>query len=165
MTSAANKKKPLHVIALPYPGRGHVNPMMSLCKQLSTKQPHILITFVLTEEWFTFIASESKPYNIRFLTIPNVIPSELVRATNFRAFFEAVSTKTEAPFERLLDSIDYPVAAILADTYMVWVPDLGKRRSIPVASFWTMSATVFSIFHHIRLLVKNGHYPVPVSGV
>ncbi|KAK8645697.1 hypothetical protein V6N13_119520 [Hibiscus sabdariffa] len=35
-----------HIVAVPYPGRGHVNPMMNLCKLLCSKTPNILITFV-----------------------------------------------------------------------------------------------------------------------
>ncbi|KAH7549842.1 hypothetical protein JRO89_XS13G0090700 [Xanthoceras sorbifolium] len=119
-----------HVVALPYPGRGHINPMMTLCKQLATRQPEILITFVVTEEWLGFIGSEPKPDNIRFGTIPNVIPSELGRAKDFPGFMEAVLTKTEAPFEELLDRIEYPVTAIVADTYMVWVPGLERGHEI-----------------------------------
>ncbi|KAK1587514.1 hypothetical protein Q3G72_013726 [Acer saccharum] len=152
-----------HVVALPYPGRGHINPMMNLCKILASRQPEILITFVVTEEWLGFIGSEPKPDNIRFGTIPNVIPSELGRAKDIYGFLEAVSTKTEAPFEELLDRFEYQVTAIVADNYLVWVPGFGNRRNIPVASLWTMSASVFSIFHHFHLLEKNGHFPVELS--
>ncbi|KAK1588581.1 hypothetical protein Q3G72_024746 [Acer saccharum] len=152
-----------HVVALPYPGRGHINPMMNLCKLLASKQPEILITFVVTEEWLGFIGSEPKPDNIRFGTIPNVIPSELGRAKDFPGFVEAVATKTEAPFGELLDRLEYQVTTIIADTYLVWVAGFGNRRNIPVASLWTMSASVFSILHHFHLLEKNGHFPVELS--
>ncbi|KAK2640739.1 hypothetical protein Ddye_022502 [Dipteronia dyeriana] len=152
-----------HVVALPYPGRGHINPMMNLCKLIASRQPEILITFVVTEEWLGHIGSEPKPDNIRFGTIPNVIPSELAPAKDFSGFLEAVSTKTEAPFEVFLDHLEYPTIAIVADTYLVWVPGFGNRRNIPVASLWIMSASVFSIFHHFNLLEKNGHFPVELS--
>ena len=138
--------------------------MINLCKLLASRQPEILITFVVTEEWLGFIGSEPKPDNIRFGTIPNVIPSELGRAKDFSGFVEAVATKTEAPFEELLDRFEYQVTAIVADNYLVWVPGFGNRRNIPVASLWTMSASVFSILHHFHLLEKNGHFPVELSG-
>ncbi|KAF5744476.1 UDP-glycosyltransferase 87A1-like [Tripterygium wilfordii] len=152
-----------HVVALPYPGRGHINPMMNLCKVLSLKNPHILITFVVTEEWLGFISSEAKPANVRYKTVPNVIPSELGRANDFPGFIEAVFTKLEQPFERFLDQLELPVSAIVTDTYMAWAVGVGNRRNIPVASLWPMSATVFSVFHHFELLVKKGHFPVDLS--
>jgi hypothetical protein len=154
-----------HVVAMPYPGRGHINPMMNLCKLLALKRPqHILVTFVVTEEWLGFIGSDPKPNNIRFATVPNVIPSELGRAKDFPGFVEAVSTKMEAPFEELLDRLEPPVTAIVADTYVVWAIRVGNRRNIPVASLWPMSATLFSVLHHFELLVQHGHFPIEVSG-
>ncbi|GLT26802.1 hypothetical protein SLA2020_018440 [Shorea laevis] len=77
------KSSTCHLLALPYPGRGHINPMMNLCKLLCSKKLDIVITFVVTQEWYGFIGSDSKPANVRFCTLPNVIPSELARAKDF----------------------------------------------------------------------------------
>lgn len=158
-----------HIVALPYPGRGHINPMMNLCKLLVSRNPNVFITFVVTEEWLSFIGSgHGNHNNIRFETIPNVIPSELVRARDFLAFVESVSTKMEAPFEKVLDflQVEAPVvSAIIVDTFLAWAVDVGNRRNIPVASFWSMTASLFSVFHHFELLVQNGHFPVELSGM
>ncbi|WCJ17879.1 UDP-Glycosyltransferase superfamily protein [Euphorbia peplus] len=154
-----------HVVAMPYPGRGHINPMMNLCKLISLKRPDIQITFVVTVEWSNLISSDQKkPENINIKTIPNVIPSEHVRADNFPGFVEAVLTKMEAPFEQLLDEIQDSagssvVNVIISDSFLDWAVRVGNRRNIPVASLWTMSASVFSIFHHFHLFEQNGHFP------
>ncbi|KAL9367607.1 hypothetical protein Peur_038806 [Populus x canadensis] len=154
----------LHVVMMPYPGRGHVNPMMNLCELMSSRKPDILFTFVVTEEWYDLIHSDAKkPANIHFATIPNCIPSEVGRAKDFLGFLEAVATKMEAPFEQLLDRLELPVDVIIADTYLDWVVHVGNRRNIPVASLWTMSAYVFSLSRHIELLEQNGHFPVELS--
>uniref|UniRef100_A0A2N9FID6 Uncharacterized protein n=1 Tax=Fagus sylvatica TaxID=28930 RepID=A0A2N9FID6_FAGSY len=97
-----------HVVAMPYPGRGHINAMMNFCKLLASKSADILISFVVTEEWLGFIGSDPKPTNIRFATVPNVIPSEYIRGKDFAGFVEAVNTKVEAPFEELLDRLEPP---------------------------------------------------------
>ncbi|CAB4312427.1 unnamed protein product [Prunus armeniaca] len=133
-----------HVVALPYPGRGHINSMMNLCKLLSSKKPDILITFVVTEEWHGFMESDQKPHTIRFATVPNLIPSELVRANDLLGFVEALNTKLEAPVEQLLDRLEQPVSAIVADPCVVWATRVASRRNIPVASLWPMSASVIS---------------------
>ncbi|KAI5397726.1 UDP-glycosyltransferase 87A1 isoform X2 [Lathyrus oleraceus] len=152
-----------HVVAVPYPGRGHVNPMMNLSKLLVTNNSNILVTFVVTEEWLGFIGSESKPNNIRFATIPNVIPSEEGRANDFLNFLEAVVTKMEEPFERLLDQLEPPPTVIIHDSFLFWVVRVSNRRNIPVASFWPMSASFFLVLKHYHLLEQNGDYPVNVS--
>ncbi|KAG5567052.1 hypothetical protein RHGRI_002578 [Rhododendron griersonianum] len=136
-----------HVVAMPYPGRGHINPMMNFCKLLSSKRDEILITFVVTEEWLGILSSEPKPpANIRFATIPNVIPSEIGRAADVPGFFRAVMTKMEEPFEHLLDRLELPKPSVMIyDTYLTWPVGVGNRRDIPVASFWTQTVSVFSI--------------------
>lgn len=153
-----------HVVAVPYPGRGHINPMMNLCKLLASHKADILITFVVTEEWHGFIGSEAKPNNVRFATVPNVIPSELVRAADMDGFIEAIMTNMEAPFERLLGRLEQPPVLIVADTFLPWAIRVGNRRNVPAASFWPMPASVFSVFQHFHLLAENGHFPVDLLG-
>eukprot|EP00258_Populus_trichocarpa_P048257 XP_024464276.1 UDP-glycosyltransferase 87A1 [Populus trichocarpa] len=149
-----------HVVAMPYPGRGQINPMMELCKSLVRRKDDIRVTFVVTEEWLSFIGSDPKPDQISFSTIPNVVPSELVRASNMLEFFEALMTNMEAPFERFLDHLVQPPAVIIADTYLLWAVRVGNRKNIPVASFWPMSVNVFLMFHYLDLLRENGQFLV-----
>ncbi|CAH2060062.1 unnamed protein product [Thlaspi arvense] len=147
-----------HVVAMPWPGRGHINPMMNLCKHLVRRYPNLTVTFVVTEEWLGFIGSDPKPDRIQFATLPNLIPSELVRAKDFIGFIDAVFTRLEEPFERLLDRLNSPPAtAIIADTNVIWAVRVGERRNIPVGSLWTMSATFLTLLLHSDLLISHGH--------
>ncbi|KAJ8751136.1 hypothetical protein K2173_016317 [Erythroxylum novogranatense] len=141
-----------HVVAVPYPGRGHVNPMMNLCKLLTSKKHDIVITVVATEEWIGLIASNYEACQIRFASIPNVIPSELVRGADFPGFYEAVMTKMAEPFELLLDQLELPVTTIISDSELLWAIRIGNKRNIPVATLCTVPATVFSVFHHFSHL-------------
>lgn len=153
-----------HIVAMPYPGRGHINPMINFCKIIVTKYPNIFITFIVTEEWHSLISSDELPENIKYGTIPNVIPSEIGRAKDFPGFLRATFTKMEGPVEELIDKLTRKPNVIVYDTYLSWVVGLGNRRNIPVASFYTMSATVFSIFSHMDLLAQNGHLRANLSG-
>ncbi|KAJ9543536.1 LOW QUALITY PROTEIN: hypothetical protein OSB04_023243 [Centaurea solstitialis] len=147
-----------HLVAIPYPGRGHINPMINLCNLISLRRPSdFLITIVVTEEWLGFIGSDPKPANVHFATIPNVIPSELNRASDFPGFIKSVQTNLEDPVEKLLRRMEVPATVIVYDTYLMWMLDLGRRLDIPVASFFTMSATVFSMCYHHDLILRNGH--------
>ncbi|XP_057488053.1 UDP-glycosyltransferase 87A1-like [Actinidia eriantha] len=132
-----------HVVAMPYPGRGHINPMMNLCKLLVSRNGRIAITFVVTEEWLGILGSEPKPANVRFATVPNVIPSEIGRGADFPNFFEAVMTKLQEPFEQLLDRLEPSV--IVYDTFLAWMVGVGNRRNIPMASLWTTQAAEFPV--------------------
>ncbi|CAN0903945.1 UDP-glycosyltransferase 87A1 [Linum grandiflorum] len=139
-----------HLVAMPFPGRGHINPMMNLCKLLASRRTDLLITFVITEEWLGYIGSEPKPDIVQFRTIPNgIIPPERLKAADFLGFYEAVMTKMESPFEQLLDQLQPPVTAIIGDIEVRWAIGIGNRRNIPVAAFWTMSASFFSMLYHL----------------
>ncbi|KAF5780011.1 putative sinapate 1-glucosyltransferase [Helianthus annuus] len=154
-----------HVVAIPYPGRGHINSMMNLCKLIALRRPSdVLITVVVTEEWLGFIESEPKPPNIRFATIPNVIPSEKNRAADLPGFIKAAQTKMEDPAEQLLRGMKVPISVLLYDCFLYWVLNVGERLNIRVASLSTISATVFSMFYHYHLLVENGHVGDKFSG-
>ncbi|XP_068339609.1 UDP-glycosyltransferase 87A1-like [Pyrus communis] len=149
-----------HVAAMPFPGRGHINPMMNLCKLLASKNPQLLVTFIITEEWLSFIGFDPKPDNIRFSTIPNVIPAERLKATDFPGFYEAVMTKMEAPFELLLSQLDPPATAVIADIEVRWGVGVGIRRNIPVALLWTMPATFLSMLHRFNIFSQNKDIPL-----
>ncbi|KAF7816160.1 UDP-glycosyltransferase 87A1 [Senna tora] len=145
-----------HVVAIPFPGRGHINPMMNVCKLLASRRPNdILITFVVTQEWLGYIGSDPKPDNIRFASIPNVIPPEREKAADFPRFYEAVMTKMEDPLETLLDQIEPPVTAIVGDVELRWPTAVGNRRNIPVAVLWTMSASFYSMLHHLQIFTRD----------
>ncbi|KAH6803536.1 hypothetical protein C2S51_031783 [Perilla frutescens var. frutescens] len=153
-----------HVVAMPYPGRGLVNPMLSLCTAVAERSSDMLITVVLTEEWLGLLAAVRKPPNMSFAAIPNVVPSEKVRGDDLQAFFMAVQTKMETPFVRLLDGGELPPPDfIIGDAFLPWVHEFAGRRNIPSAHLWTMSASMYTVFYHLDLLVQNGHYPVDFS--
>ncbi|KAF5200083.1 Udp-glycosyltransferase 87a2 [Thalictrum thalictroides] len=166
MSSSSSGETPCcHMVAIPYPGRGHINPMMNLCKLLVTKCANLKITFIITEEWLGFIGSTPKPPTITFQTIPNVIPSELIRASVYREFVRAVYTKMEAPVEHLLCRLQLShVMAIIGDTFLPWAVTLGNRMNIPVVSLWTMSPSLYSVFFHFDLHIQKGYYPVDLLG-
>uniref|UniRef100_A0A6N2L2T3 Anthocyanidin 3-O-glucosyltransferase n=1 Tax=Salix viminalis TaxID=40686 RepID=A0A6N2L2T3_SALVM len=134
-----------HVVAIPYPGRGHVNPLMNFCNILASKQPDTLVTFVVTEEWLGLISSSSNnsPSNLQFGSIPNVIPSELVRNADPIGFVGAALTKMEVPFEELLDRFRQPLrpTLIVTDAFLFWAIGVGNRRNIPkrVMRWWITS--------------------------
>ncbi|KAK9048131.1 hypothetical protein SSX86_032906 [Deinandra increscens subsp. villosa] len=154
-----------HVVVVPYPGRGHINPLLNLCRSLSSRLNHTTVfTVVVTEEWLRFLdPDDPERENVRFATIPNVIPSELNRGSDMVTFLTAVQTKMERPFEEVLDRMVHPVKLIIADASMLWPFDVANRRNIPVAAYSPMSASMFSVLLHVDLLQSHHHLFADVS--
>ncbi|XP_062224106.1 UDP-glycosyltransferase 87A1-like [Phragmites australis] len=144
-----------HVVAVPYPGRGHINPMLVVCRQLAAADSALTVTIVVTEEWLALLASAgvppTLPERVRLATVPNVIPSERDRGADHVGFIDAVRDKMREPFERLLDRLvlERRPVAILADTYLTWGVAVGAQHGIPVCSLWTMPATFFLALYHL----------------
>ncbi|KAG1365492.1 UDP-glycosyltransferase 87A2 [Cocos nucifera] len=154
-----------HVVAIPYPGRGHINPMMSMCRLLAFRG--LLVSVVLTEEWLGLLGSGSVPSplpNLRLVSIPNVIPSERNRGADLSGFLQAVYTRMEAPVERILERIEPPADSIVVDANLVWAAEIGRRRNIPVTSFWTQAASVLLALCRFGELYDGGQSPVELSG-
>ncbi|KAK1426933.1 hypothetical protein QVD17_15613 [Tagetes erecta] len=158
------------VIVVPYPGRGHINPLLHLCNSLSSQLNHnndtTIFTVIVTQEWLGFLNldPDNNNSNIRFVTIPNVLPSELTRGSDMITFLTAVRTKMEQPFLDVLDRInDGSVKLIIADMHMLWPIEVAKKRNIPVAAYSPMSASMFSLMYHVHLLKLNNHLFAHVS--
>ncbi|XVF82630.1 hypothetical protein PTKIN_Ptkin16aG0064600 [Pterospermum kingtungense] len=107
----------------------HINPMMNLCKLLVSKKngsallaptPSLITTYVLKQSQMSSHLSCLKP------------------PIDFPAFYEAVMTKMEAPFEQLLDGLEVPVTAILGDIEVRWGTGVRNRRNIAVALLRTI---------------------------
>ena len=152
-TAAASCSR--HVVAVPYPGRGHINPMLVVCRQLAAADADLAVTVVVTEEWHALLAAAGVPATlpgrVRLAAIPNVIPSERGRGADHVGFIEAVATKMGEPVERLLDrlALERRPDAVVVDTYLTWGVAAGAVRGIPVCSLWTMPATFFLALYHM----------------
>ena len=68
------------------------------------------------------------------------------------------------PFEQLLDQLEKPVTAIIGDVEVRWTISLGNQRNIPVAAFWTMSISFFSMLYHFDQLSQQGLAPFDSPG-
>ncbi|KAJ3706031.1 hypothetical protein LUZ61_009736 [Rhynchospora tenuis] len=132
---------PRHVVAIPLPGWGHVNPMLSLCHKLLLSNPNLLISIILTDEWAHLVSLPSHP-NIRLVTIPNVLPFEADRGSRYEEFVEAVLTLMCGPVEKAIEEVNPPADYILADLLLPWVAGIGRRKKLHVAAFFPQSASV-----------------------
>ncbi|KAL6839329.1 hypothetical protein ACP4OV_031001 [Aristida adscensionis] len=151
---------PCHIVAVPYPGRGHVNAMLNLCRLLAARDGDggvaVAVTVVVTEEWLGLLgggATAALGPRVRLEAIPNVIPSEHGRAGDMPGFLDAVYTRMAPPFERLLDRLPPPApAAILADVFVPWAVGVGKRRGVPVCVMSALGATMFAVQYNFHRL-------------
>uniref|UniRef100_A0A0D6QS53 Glycosyltransferase n=1 Tax=Araucaria cunninghamii TaxID=56994 RepID=A0A0D6QS53_ARACU len=144
-----------HVVVLPYPAQGHVNPMMEFSKRLASKNIHV--TFVITEasrarmlQAQGSVLASPLP-DIQFETISDGLPVDFDRHKDVQRVLGLLQTVGGQTFEELIHRLEgegESVSCIVYDSFLPWVPEIAKKLNIPSAFFWTQSCAVYSIYYH-----------------
>ncbi|KAJ8504727.1 hypothetical protein OPV22_005613 [Ensete ventricosum] len=174
---AASHRKPPHALLVPYPLQGHIIPAVHLAIKLASRG--FTITFVNTEAVHhqtccaarrsgsylghdIFPAARASGLDIRYELVSDGLPVVFDRSLNHDRFMFAVLHVLSAHVEELIQKLslraDPPLTCLIADTFFVWPSTLAKKFAIPYVSFWTEPALIFSLYYHMDLLIRNGHF-------
>ncbi|GLJ20527.1 hypothetical protein SUGI_0373540 [Cryptomeria japonica] len=145
-----------HAVVVPYPGQGHVNPMMQFALKFASHG--IPITFVVTKSWHKVLTqADQNPFthapNLQVVVIPDCVVGESERWANMEAFFQSLSNM-EAHVAQLLTNLSLsgtPATCIVADVFLKWVVPFAKTQALQSVSLCPMSVTSFSVFYHLDL--------------
>lgn len=169
MGSRANSSKP-HVVCVPYPAQGHINPMLKFAKLLHTRGFHV--TFVNTEfNRRRLLKSRGSDSLIglpdfRFETIPDGLPDSDADATqDIPSLCLSTSTTCLGPFRDLLkklnDTDGVPrVSCVVGDGAMSFTVDAAEELGVPVVLFWTTSVCGFFCYTQYQSLLDKGYFPL-----
>uniref|UniRef100_A0A0C9S7N9 Glycosyltransferase n=1 Tax=Wollemia nobilis TaxID=56998 RepID=A0A0C9S7N9_9CONI len=161
--SLENNSEP-HIMVFPYPGQGHINPLMEFAKRLARK--HVRVTFVLTQTSSKrmFDAQDAavalKVPDLRFETISDGLPSEFDPLKDVDMILHQLRTVGGAALEHLIHSFNsqgQPVSCIVFGSFgFEWLPAVAKKFNIPSAFLWCQPCAVYSVYYHyIRGLIKT----------
>lgn len=169
---AGTHRRP-HAIMIPYPYQGHINPFVSLAVKLASHG--FTITFVNTQSVHCrisraqtgtncadiFAGARDSGLDIRYATVSDGFPIGFDRSLNHDQFVEGLihvfSTHVDELLGKLSES-DPPVTCLIADTFYVWASAIARKYNLVCVSFWTEPALVLSLYYHLDLLKKNGHF-------
>ncbi|CAA2934817.1 UDP-glycosyltransferase 74B1-like [Olea europaea var. sylvestris] len=158
MEAAGNEKsmKIPHVIAVPYPSQGHINPLLQFAKRLAAKG--VKATFATTF------------YTVKSIHATNVVVEPISDGFDDGGFAEAKKediylnsfrengSRTLSQIIEKYEKTDFPVNCIIYDSFLPWALDVAKEHGIYGASFFTNSAAVCAVFSHIH----DGSLTLPV---
>ncbi|KAK3157667.1 hypothetical protein QOZ80_2AG0125830 [Eleusine coracana subsp. coracana] len=161
-----------HAVVMPYPLQGHVIPAVHLAQRLAERG--FTVTFINTESVHHQIASgggaddifaaaraaASNPLDVRYELMNDGFPLGFDRSLNHDQFMEGVLHVLPAHAEELLRRIvvDPASTCLVIDTFFVWPATLARKLGVPYVSFWTEPALIFSLYYHMDLLTKHGHF-------
>ncbi|KAJ8539689.1 hypothetical protein K7X08_013941 [Anisodus acutangulus] len=141
MEEIANKA---HVLVLPYPIQGHINPMVQFSKRLASRG--VKVTLITTDYVSKNMPKESGSVKIESIPHDDSPPQDLDKALEW--FFALISKNLGAIVEKL-SNLEYPVKVLVFYSVVTWAIDLAHQLGLKGAAFFTQSCSLSAIYYHM----------------
>jgi hypothetical protein len=159
MADTSSERSDIHVLLLPYPSQGHINPILQFGKRLAAAhRGRVRCTLAATR----FLLSNSQPSActggdaIRIAAISDGCDrggrAEAAGAVEYLSRLESAGSET---VDQLLRSAEAeqagrPVDVLVYDAFLPWAQRVARRRGVPCAVFFTQPCAVDVVYAHAR---------------
>ncbi|KAL4565841.1 hypothetical protein LXL04_029947 [Taraxacum kok-saghyz] len=166
---ASQQERKPHVVCIPVPLQGHINPMLKLAKILHSKG--FLITFVNTEfNHKRLLRSQGSDAltnlpSFRFETIPDGLqtPEDHDASQDIPSLAKSIEETCLDPFKNLLTKVSgscSPVDFIVSDFLMGFTLAAATELGIPEILLWTSGAGSLICYDQYPNLLEKGLMPL-----
>nr|POE90564.1 udp-glycosyltransferase 74f2 [Quercus suber] len=160
-----NKAYRGHVLALPYPSQGHINPLLQFSKRLVSKGLKATLATTL------FIHNTMQPpssSSLQFDTISDGYDEGgFAQAESIHAYLnrmETIGSKTLADLIIKNKNTANPIDCIIYDPFLPWALEVAKKFGIFGVAFFTQTCAVNFIYYHVHhRLLKLPITSTPIS--
>lgn len=163
-----------HVLVVPYPAQGHINPMLQFSKRLASKgiRPTLVTTAYISKSMH--MTRPASPAQIQIRTISDGFdeggPAQAESTAAYIANLRANGSRTLGELIKILSEEGDPVKAIIYDGFFPWALDVAHQFGFVGVVFFTQSCAVNSVYYHVQRgliqlpLMGPGPTRVPVPG-
>jgi pathogen-inducible salicylic acid glucosyltransferase len=153
-------EREIHILVIPYPVQGHINPMLQFSKRLASKGPRV--TVITTTSISRSMAAMQESSVVNFETISDgsdegvnlaSIDEELER-------FKLFVTQSLAELIERQNSSQHPPKFLVYDSVLPWALDVARHLGVDGAPFFTQSCAVNAIYYHAH----KGAVGMPAEG-
>ncbi|KAI3470318.1 hypothetical protein Pfo_026981 [Paulownia fortunei] len=142
-----------HILAIPFPLQGHINPMVQLGNRLASKG--IRVTLVTTVSISTSLQTQagSSSNLINIETVPDSTIDDVEGLDVYEIFirsFRAAITSGLPDIIKKYSKSGFPLKAIVYDSVIPWSLDLANEQGLKGAVLFTQPCTVSSVFYHMH---------------
>ncbi|KDP35128.1 hypothetical protein JCGZ_10662 [Jatropha curcas] len=148
-----------HVLALPLPFQGHINPMLQFSKRLASKGLKVTLLSFIDKQ---ITRTKHGSVNIEFISSDGNKEDDY-----FQNLKSIVSIKLPEIVARNGES-GYPVSCLLYDSVMPWALDIARELGLFGACLFTQSCAVSTIYykaHEGALSTPVEKVPVSIEGM
>ncbi|XP_074284496.1 mogroside I-E synthase-like [Silene latifolia] len=162
MESQPQELNEIHVIVIPYPIQGHINPMLQFSKQLASRG--LKVTLATTPAFSSkFVHSEqSNSISIETISDGSTL-TETANTKNVDAYIKRFDLIAPRSLTQLIETkiqLGHNIKCIIYDSSIPWALDVARQFGVFGASFFTQSCLVSLIFYQ----VYEGVLRVPIEG-
>ncbi|TVU45599.1 hypothetical protein EJB05_05089, partial [Eragrostis curvula] len=146
-----------HVLVVPCPGQGHMNPMVQFAKTLASRG--VLTTFVTTRFIARTAGVDAWPATVATISDGHD-EGGLASASSISEYLEKQRAAASASLAALIEaraSSPAPFTCIVYDSFEQCVPPLARRMGVPAVPFSTQSCAVSAVYCY----VNRGRLDVP----
>ncbi|XP_012085630.2 UDP-glycosyltransferase 74G1 [Jatropha curcas] len=150
----------VHVLVVPYPLQGHLNPMLQFSKRLVSKGVKATLpnTIAINKSMH---ADPNSPVDIETIS-DGFDEGGFAQAESTEIYLsrlQEVGSKTLADLINRLKDLGRPVTAVIYDGFMPWALDVAKQFGLTGVTFFNQSCSVNNIYYH----VQRGLLRLPLS--
>ncbi|KAJ6418993.1 hypothetical protein OIU84_029155 [Salix udensis] len=153
-----------HVLVIPYPAQGHINPMIQFSKRLASKGLRVTAVIFSSQA----LLEHTQLGSVEVVTIDfHIYEAAKISVDDYLKQFQATVTRklTELVAE-LNSSSGFPISCLVYDSLMPWVLEIARHLGLIGASFFTQSCAVDTVYYHIhegQLMVPPEKLPLTFS--
>ena len=138
-----------HIVVLPYPLQGHINPMLQFSKRLAPKG--LKVTLLTPKSIVESMKGQAS--SVTFEPIDDDDDSgELIAAETMEAYDERFKAMFSHGLEGLIEknkSYGFTTKLVVYDCILPWAVDIAKQHGIGAAPFITQSCTIAAIYYNL----------------
>ncbi|CAA0833331.1 UDP-glycosyltransferase 74E2 [Striga hermonthica] len=150
METPQTTSKNAHILAIPFPLQGHINPILQFCNRLSSKG--VRVTFVTTVSVSKTL--QTKPRDRHIETVPESTAVEASEGLDvYEIYIRNFRAAISSGLPRIIDKYGnsgFPVKAVVYDSVIPWVLDIAHEKGVKGAVLFTQSCTVCAVSHHVH---------------
>ncbi|CAK9157850.1 unnamed protein product [Ilex paraguariensis] len=136
-----------HVLVVPFPVQGHINPMLQFSKRLASKGLRVtLVTITISK------SMESQTSSVKIESISDGF-DEGEKLEGHAGFIKRMMLLLWQCLPELIEkqkSTGYPVKVLVYDSIMPWALEIAHKLGVCGASFLTQSCAVCVIYYHMH---------------
>ncbi|CAL4926789.1 unnamed protein product [Urochloa decumbens] len=139
-----------HVLVVPLPAQGHMNPMAQFAKSLASKG--VATTLVTTRFIARTSTMDACPAAVEAVSDGHD-EGGIASAANLGEYLEKVAIAMSESLAALIEarrasSPAQRFTCIVYDSYGEWVPSLARRMGLPAVPFCTQSCSVSAVYYY-----------------